>query len=1075
MTEYLVDEGGSYKLYYTGDTGNTGDWQTGLATSKNGVNWVKHANNPVHEGTVGSWDAGDSKINSVETANGSYRAFLTGNFANPKVGWAWSRNGVDWQDSGSALISKKAGTIYSVSIGQPRLIDEGDHYKLYTFCHDGTRSIGCFKLVPENLDGTFTSRMHDAGGRVRLVNMTWDATHTVVGDISVELRYGNSTGSMGLWTTLATGDELANVTARYYQYRIDLSVPEDWMRAIVQKVAINYEVPVTSVETIADGGTPAPCDFNATDWAANLSLDDGDHTVVVRVTDALGNTDEVQFDAKVDLYPPTGNITLEEGRWAHNSTALLIEVDANDTHPPFEMQLSRQPDFAGATWGPWLARETWQLLGSPQGNITIYMRLRDDAGRVSDTYNDSIVIDTTPPEGTLLINGGAKYTNSTSVDLSLEWTDLTGVVAMMVSNDPDFEGALWQDPMGAFGWGLEEGDGERTVHVRVRDAVGWVTTLSDSIILDRTPPAASMSIDDDAPYCTGLDVVLNLTMYDDSPINYKLVNSDDAWPEAWRTTGSPIDIPWRLASGPDGERTVRMLVRDAAGNEFLSSDDIVLDTTPPEGTLTLNGGEAFTNVVVASAVLEASDATSGLDRMRISNDDGFADASWQTVKDAFSWPLPTGDGPKTVYVQLRDGAGLTSTVDASIILDTTAPTGTFLIEDGAELVTSTTVGLAMAFQDPFGLDTVRVSNEPTFGEAPYLPYTTGMPWELVEQEGERNVYVEVSDMAGNVLSTVSSVRLDLTDPAVSLVINGGDEATLGLDVTLTWSGSDASGLASYALATSMDFGGAEWLDLSGETSITDAEEAFSLSGTDGLRTVYLGVRDIAGRLGTTSASIWYVSARPEGSLTLADGGGWTNSTTIAARAVWTGGSEATHYRVSLEQTGLVTAPWVPIADSTSLEPEAPGGTFTVHCQLLGPHNVTSLPFQESIKQDLQAPAISILSPTVDVTESDSVKVSLSVSDDMDPEPSLEWRLNGGEWTPYEEVARVSLKEGKNLIEVRSQDLAGNTGTAERTIEAERGLSVSGTSLIVIIIIVAVLATVGVIYWMRRKRDDAPPG
>ncbi|NIS18457.1 MAG: hypothetical protein GWN18_00610, partial [Thermoplasmata archaeon] len=70
--------------------------------------------------------------------------------------------------------------------------------------------------------------------------------------------------------------------------------------------------------------------------------------------------------------------------------------------------------------------------------------------------------------------------------------------------------------------------------------------------------------------------------------------------------------------------------------------------------------------------------------MRISDSDDFTDVAWQGVKDAFTWPLPPGDGPKTVYVQLRDAAGLTVTLDDTIILDTEAPTGSFLIEGGAE-------------------------------------------------------------------------------------------------------------------------------------------------------------------------------------------------------------------------------------------------------------------------------------------------------------------------------------------------------------------------------------------------------
>ncbi|NIP35820.1 MAG: hypothetical protein GWN12_12875, partial [Thermoplasmata archaeon] len=211
------------------------------------------------------------------------------------------------------MISKKAGTIYSISIGNARAVFEGDHYKLYTLCYDGSRSIGCFKLVPKGLDGRYTSRMLDAGGPVRLINVTWNEGFSVVGNMTFQLRYGNSTSAMTAWTDLSAGTELANVTARYYQYRVDLDVPRDWMRASIQWVNISYEVPVDKIEAIIDGSAPIPVDFNFTSWWLNVSLDDGNHTVIIRITDATGSTVDIRLDPRVDLYPPRGYVLIEEG------------------------------------------------------------------------------------------------------------------------------------------------------------------------------------------------------------------------------------------------------------------------------------------------------------------------------------------------------------------------------------------------------------------------------------------------------------------------------------------------------------------------------------------------------------------------------------------------------------------------------------------------------------------------------------------------------------------------------------------------------------------------------------------
>ncbi|MDH5684972.1 MAG: hypothetical protein OEY73_00290, partial [Hadesarchaea archaeon] len=71
--------------------------------------------------------------------------------------------------------------------------------------------------------------------------------------------------------------------------------------------------------------------------------------------------------------------------------------------------------------------------------------------------------------------------------------------------------------------------------------------------------------------------------------------------------------------------------------------------------------------------IDASDAISGLAEMRFSLNN-FEWSDWKNFVASKSYTLPTGDGLKTVYVQVKDKAGLFSTVTSdSIILETVAP------------------------------------------------------------------------------------------------------------------------------------------------------------------------------------------------------------------------------------------------------------------------------------------------------------------------------------------------------------------------------------------------------------------
>ena len=61
-------------------------------------------------------------------------------------------------------------------------------------------------------------------------------------------------------------------------------------------------------------------------------------------------------------------------------------------------------------------------------------------------------------------------------------------VEMMIANQPDFEGAVWEPYSAEKPWTLTAGEGWRSVYVKVRDAYGRISTVSDMIYLGETLP-----------------------------------------------------------------------------------------------------------------------------------------------------------------------------------------------------------------------------------------------------------------------------------------------------------------------------------------------------------------------------------------------------------------------------------------------------------------------------------------------------------------------------------------------------------------------------------------------------------
>jgi parallel beta-helix repeat protein len=116
---------------------------------------------------------------------------------------------------------------------------------------------------------------------------------------------------------------------------------------------------------------------------------------------------------------------------------------------------------------------------------------------------------------------------------------------------------------------------------------------------------------------------------------------------------------------------------DLAGNSEThhTLSNIKLDKTVPTGSIQINSGAATTNSISVTLTLTAQDSTSGVDKVRFSNDGVWDSEAWETFSATKIWPLTSGDGAKTVYYQIRDNSGLTKDYSATITLQTTQSGG----------------------------------------------------------------------------------------------------------------------------------------------------------------------------------------------------------------------------------------------------------------------------------------------------------------------------------------------------------------------------------------------------------------
>lgn len=126
-----------------------------------------------------------------------------------------------------------------------------------------------------------------------------------------------------------------------------------------------------------------------------------------------------------------------------------------------------------------------------------------------------------------------------------------------------------------------------------------------------------------------------------------------------------------------------------------------LDKTAPQGTIKINGGDAYTRSASVKLSLGAYDPSpgNGLDKMRLMQDGGSWSA-WMPYATSKSFTLTNANGTRTVNAQYRDWAGNVSKVALDrIVLDTVKPTISGMSPGHRSITRNTTPTIAATVKD----------------------------------------------------------------------------------------------------------------------------------------------------------------------------------------------------------------------------------------------------------------------------------------------------------------------------------------------------------------------------------------
>jgi len=195
----------------------------------------------------------------------------------------------------------------------------------------------------------------------------------------------------------------------------------------------------------------------------------------------------VSYFVSLDTTPPTTSHNYD-GLW-HTSDITIVLTGSDDLSGVAEI-------FYRVNNGPIMKVSVngYPVITTEGSNNTLEYWSVDNAGNEEPhKILTGIKLDKTPPTGSITINEGHKYTNTTAVILALLASDETsGVAEMRFSND-NITWTSWEPYSNTRTWILKPGDGLKYVYVQFRDNAGTMSQVYyATIMLDTTPPVVNI-------------------------------------------------------------------------------------------------------------------------------------------------------------------------------------------------------------------------------------------------------------------------------------------------------------------------------------------------------------------------------------------------------------------------------------------------------------------------------------------------------------------------------------------------------------------------------------------------------
>ena len=828
----------------------------------------------------------------------------------------------------------------------------------------------------------------------------------------------------GEWTVVANVADSAGNTGTSTQV---LTIAADPPAVAITSSALTNDPTPTITGTTDAGATIAVAigDVVVTDiaqgtaWSATPTnaFADGEHTVSVTATDEFGNATTVTQSLTVDSTGPVVAIT-SGGLTADSTPTISGTTEAGAT---IEVSINGVAVTGVAVDGTgWSVTATNPLL---DGDHNVSVTATDVAGNAT-TVTQNLVVDTTGPVVAITSSGLTDDSTPTisgtteagaTIAVSIDGVALTGVL------------------VGGTGWSVTAteplANGDHNVSVTAADAVGNTATATQTLTVDRTPPAVLIepgdtnATNDLTPTIAGAtDVAVGQS------VGFTLTLAGQPPESSLRRTvivqdGGIWDFTPTLSAGV---WTILAEVTDPAGNVGSFTQTLTVDESAPAVAIM---SSALTNDSTPT-VSGTTDADTTI-AVRI---DGIALTG--IVLDGTSWSATSTrelvDGNRNVSVTATDPVGNTATVTQTLTIDLVVPEVSI---DGGQtfstnIVDPTTIG------GTFGAEavqsfTVTVTNAESGNIEPpsLLTVLTDQNWEFDQflSDGVWTIVAEVEDAAGNIGSFTQTLTIDATPPVVVITSSG-----LTNDSTPTIEGTTEAGAK---IAVTID--GVESFAAQGGTDWF-AQGTGELA--DGNHIVYVTATDSVGNTATATQTLTVDLTPPAVLIDPGDANATNDLTPTISGETDVAVGNSVRFTLALADAVpefvLVRTAIVQNGGAWDFTPTLSAGVWTISAEVSDPAgNVGS--FTQILTIDTTPPDVAITSSQLTndstPTVSGATDADASIAVSIDGIALTGIVLDGTSWSA---TATSALANGNHNVSVTATDPVGNTATVTQTLTVD---------------------------------------